>query len=68
MKWEYRIRKIESDEQMNEYGLEEWELVAVMDLTAYYKRPVGGIDEQRRLAEKQQMAAEKQRKTENRSG
>ncbi len=56
MKWEYRIRIIESDEQMNEYGQEEWEFVAVVDKTAFYKRPVGGIDEQRRRAEKQQTA------------
>jgi len=67
MKWEYRARKIENIEQMNGYGQEEWELVAVVDKTAFFKRPVGGIDEQRRLAEKQQIAAEKQRK-ENRSG
>lgn len=57
MKWEYRTRKIESIEQMNEYGQEGWELVAVSGDIAFYKRPVGGIDEQRRLAEKQQMAA-----------
>ncbi len=56
MKWEYRVRKIEIIEQMNEFGQEEWELVAVWRDTAFYKRPVGGIDEQRRLAEKQQIA------------
>ncbi len=74
MKWEYRVQRIENIdhiEQMNERGLEEWELVTVVpgDI-AFYKRPVGGIDEQRRLAEKQQIAERnlKVAKTENRSG
>ncbi len=39
MKWEYRKTKIESIEQMNEYGQEEWELVAVSGYIAFYKRP-----------------------------
>jgi predicted N-acetyltransferase YhbS len=55
MKWEYKPRKIESIEQMNEYGQEGWELVAVSGDIAYYKRLA---DKQ---IEKQQMAAETQR-------
>jgi hypothetical protein len=65
MKWAYKIQKIdlfnkdagkESLEKMNKAGQEEWEFVAISGGIIFYKRPVGGIDEQRRLAEKQQMA------------
>ncbi len=57
MKWEYRVRKIENIEQMNEYGQEEWELVVVWGDTAFYKR---FADKQ---AEKQQVAQWEYKKT-----
>jgi hypothetical protein len=73
MRWEYSIQVMESMkkwlkspatriiEQMNKYGQEEWELVAVSGDIAYYKRPVGGMEERRRLAEQQQKKVAEQK-------
>lgn len=40
MKWEYKMTSMESVEEMNALGQEEWELVCVSDKHLMFKRPI----------------------------
>lgn len=46
MKWEYKMTSMESEEEMNALGQEEWELVCVSDYNLMFKRPIIETKEQ----------------------